>query len=50
MSPYADLEARFHRLQALRNALGVLHWDMATMRPAGGAEARAEQLAALNVV
>ena len=50
MSPYTDLEARFHRLQALRNALGVLHWDMATMMPAGGAEARAEQLAALNVV
>ncbi|HVR67588.1 MAG TPA: carboxypeptidase M32, partial [Verrucomicrobiae bacterium] len=50
MSPYTDLEARFHRLQALRNALGVLHWDMATMMPSGGAEARAEQLAALNVV
>jgi carboxypeptidase Taq len=49
-SPYADLEARFHRLQALRNALGLLHWDMATMMPAGGAEARAEQLAALSVV
>jgi hypothetical protein len=28
-----------------RNALGALHWDMATMMPAGGAEARAEQLA-----
>jgi len=50
MSPYTDLEARFHRLQALRNALGILHWDMATMMPPGGAEARAEQLAALNVV
>jgi carboxypeptidase Taq len=50
MSPYTDLEARFHRLQALRNALGVLHWDMATMMHPGGAEARAEQLAALNVV
>jgi len=27
----------------------MLHWDMATMMPKGGAEARGEQLAALNV-
>ena len=47
---YADLEARFHRLYALRNATGMLEWDWAAMMPSGGAEARSEQLAALKVV
>ena len=46
---YARLEARFRRLHALREAAGVLHWDMSAMMPAGGAEARTEQLAALDV-
>ncbi len=46
--PYADLESRFHRLAQVRDAEGVLHWDMAVMMPAGGATARAEQLAALK--
>src|SRR5262245_22460138 len=50
MKAYGELESRFHRLYALRNALGVLHWDLAAMMPAGGAAARAEQIAALNVV
>jgi carboxypeptidase Taq len=50
MSAYSELESRFHRLYALRNAVGMLHWDMATMMPAGGADARAEQVAALQVV
>jgi carboxypeptidase Taq len=50
MSAYRELESRFHRLYALRNALGVLQWDMAAMMPAGGAAARAEQMAALQVV
>jgi carboxypeptidase Taq len=49
MKAYRELETRFHRLYALRNAVGVLHWDMATMMPSGGAAARAEQVAALNV-
>ncbi len=49
-SAYARLERRFHRLYALREAAGVLHWDMSTLMPAGGAEARMEQLAALDVV
>ena len=48
-SAYARLEARFRRLYALREAAGVLHWDMSAMMPAGGAEARTEQLAALDV-
>ena len=50
MSAYQDLEARFRRLNALREAAGVLHWDMSTVMPEGGAGARSEQLAALEVV
>ena len=46
---YATLEQRFRRLYALREAAGVLSWDMSAMMPAGGAEARTEQLAALDV-
>ncbi len=49
MSAYARLEERFHRLGALREAAGMLQWDGATMMPKGGAEARAEQMAALDV-
>jgi carboxypeptidase Taq len=50
MTAYQDLEARFRRLYALREAAGVLHWDMSTMMPEGGAGARSEQLAVLEVV
>jgi len=49
-SPYAQLEARFRRLGTLREAQAVLHWDMATQMPEGGAEARAEQVAGLKLV
>ena len=49
-SPYAELETRFRRLNALREAAAVLHWDTAAMMPEGGAAARAEQLATLRVV
>ncbi|MFQ5774717.1 MAG: carboxypeptidase M32 [Kiloniellaceae bacterium] len=49
MSAYEALERRFRRLSALRDAAGVLRWDMATMMPPGGAEARSEQLAAIQV-
>ena len=45
---YAKLEDRFRRVGVLGQAAGVLHWDMATMMPSGGAEARAEQLAVLK--
>ena len=48
-SPYAQLETRFRRLGTLREAQAVLHWDMATQMPEGGAEARAEQLAGLKL-
>ena len=49
MTAYSRLEDRYRSLGALKEAAGVLHWDMATMMPKGGAEARGEQLAALNV-
>ncbi len=44
---YPALEARFKRLSALRGAGSVLEWDSQTMMPPGGADARAEQTAAL---
>jgi carboxypeptidase Taq len=50
MTPYASLEARFGRLGALEEGLAILHWDSATLMPAGAAPARAEQLAALKLV
>ncbi|MBW7850463.1 MAG: carboxypeptidase M32 [Rhodospirillales bacterium] len=45
---YTRLERIFARLNVLDDVLGVLHWDMSTMMPEGGAEARAEQLATLR--
>ena len=50
VTAYQDLETRFRRLYALREAAGVLHWDSSTVMPKGGAEARGEQLAALGVI
>ncbi|MGH7045708.1 MAG: carboxypeptidase M32 [Stellaceae bacterium] len=48
MTAYQQLEARFRRLGALEEAIGVLNWDAATMMPRGGAATRAEQLATLS--
>jgi carboxypeptidase Taq len=48
MTAYHQLEARFRRLGAIEGAISMLHWDAAAMMPAGGAAARAEQLAALR--
>ncbi|SCA56996.1 Thermostable carboxypeptidase 1 [Candidatus Terasakiella magnetica] len=42
---YTQLEKKFKRIHVLGDAAGMLHWDMASMMPKGGAEARAEQLA-----
>jgi len=50
LSPYRQLEARFARLGALQDATAMLQWDTATLMPAGGAAARAEQLATLRLV
>lgn len=45
---YHELERRFQRIGALGDAEAMLHWDMATMMPPGGGEARADQLAVLK--
>lgn len=50
MSAYAELEEHFGKIGRLGDAVGVLYWDMATMMPAGGAEARSEQIATLRVI
>ncbi len=50
MTAYQDLERLFDRRGLLQEAAAVLHWDRAAMMPKGGAEARAEQLAALKLV
>ncbi len=49
-TPYKQLEARFNRVSLISQARGFLHWDQSTMMPPGGAESRAEQLAALQAV
>ncbi|MBI3711330.1 MAG: carboxypeptidase M32 [Proteobacteria bacterium] len=49
-SAYAALEARFRRLYLVRDATGVLQWDMAAVMPDGGAATRGDQLATLKVV
>jgi carboxypeptidase Taq len=48
VTAYAKLEDRFRRYLVLGQAEGVLHWDMSTVMPSGGSEARAEQLAVLK--
>ncbi|WP_299624031.1 carboxypeptidase M32 [Pelagibius sp.] len=50
MTAYETLSRKFKRLHALQEAAGVLSWDMSTVMPSGGAEARTEQLATLSVV
>jgi len=50
MDAYRRLEGRFRRWSALREAAGMLHWDMSAMMPEGGHSSRSEQLAALDVV
>jgi len=50
MTAYSQLEALFRRIGAIEGAISMLHWDAAAMMPAGGAAARAEQLATLRVI
>lgn len=47
---YSDLEALFARANRIDEAAGWLHWDQSVTMPAGGAEARGEQAAALAEV
>jgi len=50
MKHYQTLEKVFQKLNDIDQAKSVLHWDMAVHMPAGGAEARSEQLATLSDV
>lgn len=50
MKAYQELEARNKRTTALGNAMGILHWDQATIMRDGSAPARAEVLAELSVM
>ena len=47
---YSRLERRFHDVSILGDTIRMLHWDQATMMPTGGAGARSEQLARLEVL
>jgi len=49
MNAYAKLEDRFRRISALGETLSLLSWDMQVNMPAGGAGARAEQVAAMRL-
>lgn len=49
-SAYKELEVIFGRMSRLGEAISILGWDAATTMPAGGAEARGEQLATLRVL
>jgi carboxypeptidase Taq len=50
MIAYRQLETRFRRIGAIEQAIAMLHWDAAAMMPVGGARARTEQLATLEVI
>jgi carboxypeptidase Taq len=50
MTAYTTLEARFHRIGALRQAISMLRWDGATMMPPGGSDAHGEQMATLQLL
>lgn len=50
MKAYRELEARQKRMAAIRNALGILEWDQATMMATGAANARAEVVSELAVM
>jgi carboxypeptidase Taq len=46
---YSRLERHFHDIAVLGDTIRLLQWDQATMMPTGGAGARAEQMARLQV-
>jgi carboxypeptidase Taq len=49
-SAYDTLREKFRRMAALGEALSVLSWDRQTIMPSGGGDARAEQMATLQVL
>ena len=50
MTAYTALETRFRQVSALDGASSILHWDAATMLPAGANDVRGDHLAALAEV
>ncbi len=48
MEAYKKLEAHFADISRFGEVRAVMHWDMATNMPSGGAKARGEQLAMLK--
>jgi len=50
MQAYSSLEARFARLSAIEDALGILQWDAETLMPEGASEGRSDQLATLKAL
>lgn len=47
---YSDLSARFQKISILEGTQSMLHWDGAAVMPAGGMEARTQQLSMLSVL
>src|SRR3569832_679834 len=50
LTAYTTLEQRFRRVALLGDSLAMLGWDRSVMMPSGSGAARAEQVAALEVV
>lgn len=50
MDNYKTLEKVFYKLNDINQTKAVLHWDMATVMPAGGADARTQQLSTLTSI
>jgi carboxypeptidase Taq len=50
MKAYGDLAQRFQRRNRVHDALAILHWDNATMMPAGAADGRTDQLTELTLI
>ena len=50
MDAYRTLEAQYGRIGRVGQAMEVLYWDQAAMMPKGGAPARAEQMATLELI
>jgi carboxypeptidase Taq len=50
VTAYQRLEERFRRIAILHDVDSLLHWDMSTMMPPGGASGRSEQMAAIKVL
>ncbi|WP_416899018.1 MAG: carboxypeptidase M32 [Minwuia sp.] len=47
---YRALEERFRRRARVQDALSILHWDNATLMPAGAADGRTDQIAELTKI